>query len=128
MLDMDQVCFVCSGDRYDEVILGEPTDVFEFRKGENERSYQVDHTTFGYPMINMDEIGGDTPEQNAEIMQKLLTGRKTSAVFYVTAANAAMALQAAGFDRDIKICLQAAEEAILSGRAMKKVQQLKEFV
>jgi hypothetical protein len=36
-------------------------------------------------------------------------------------------LQAAGFDADIKLCLQAAEEAILSGEAMKKIKQLKEF-
>ncbi|RPI73213.1 MAG: anthranilate phosphoribosyltransferase, partial [Ignavibacteriales bacterium] len=29
-LNIDKVCFVCCGDKYDEVYLGEPTSIFEF--------------------------------------------------------------------------------------------------
>jgi anthranilate phosphoribosyltransferase len=127
MLDMQKVCFVCTADRYDEVILSEPTDVFEFDSGESARTYQVDHRTFGYPAVDPAEIGGDTPDQNAEIMLGLFKYRKKNAVFYVTAANAAMALQTAGYHADIGICLKAAEDAILSGAAMKKLDELRTY-
>ena len=127
MLGMQRVCFVCTADRYDEVILSEPTDVFEFDAGESSRTYRVDHRTFGYPPVDPAEISGDTPEQNAEIMLDLFKNRKKNAVFYVTAANAAMALQTAGYNADIGSCLKAAEDAILSGAAMKKLDALRTY-
>ncbi len=127
MLDMENVCFVCTGDRFDEVILSEPSDVFEFKKGETSKVYKVDHHTFGYPHIDLSEIIGDTPEQNAAILLNLFIEKEKNAVFFITAANAAMALKASGFDNDINVCVRAAEEAILSGKALEKVQQLKAY-
>ena len=127
MLDMEQVYFVCSGDRFDEIILSEPADVFEYKRSGSSRSYQVDHHTFGFPPVNTTELRGDTPEQNARIMMDLFTRREKNGVFYVTVANAAMALRASGCDDDIKTCVEKAEDAILSGMAHEKVKQLKAF-
>ncbi len=127
MLDMEQVYFVCTGDRFDEVILSEPADVFEYKSGKASRSYRVDHRTFGFPRVNTIELKGDTPEQNAGIMMDLFIKKEKNGVYYVTVANAAMALRASGYDDDIKNCVETAEDAILSGRALEKVKQLKAF-
>ena len=53
-------------------------------------------------------------------------GRK-NAHFYVVAANASIALYAAGFSDEPDECQQAAEDSILSGKALEKLNQLIEF-
>jgi anthranilate phosphoribosyltransferase len=125
MLAMEKVCFVCTADQFDEITLTQPTDIFEY-DGQI-RHYQIDHTTFGYAPVDPLEICGNSPAENAAILLKLFEKKKKNAVFQVTAANAAMALWIAGYDPAIKNCLEAAEEAILCGAALKKLNQLKNF-
>jgi anthranilate phosphoribosyltransferase len=126
MLAMEKVCFICTADHFDEITLSHPSDIFEY-DGQI-KHYQIDHSTFGYSPIDPQEICGNTPEENAAILLKLFEKKKKNAVFHVTAANAALALWVAGFDPAITNCLTAAEEAILCGAALKKLQQLREFV
>jgi len=126
-LEMEKVCFICTANKYDEISLSDETEINEFSKNRNLKSYKINNETFDYPKININEIKGDTPEHNAEIILKLFSEKKKDAAFFVVAANAAVALYSANYSDDLNICKQAAEESILSGAALSKLNQLKNF-
>ncbi len=131
-LDFNKVCFLCGMDKYDEIFLGDKTEVHEYNRGEELKSYYLSHETFGYPAISHDEIAGDTPEVNAQIIlnifsQKNGSNKKPNGAFHTVAANAALALYAAGYSDDLLECRRASEESILSGAALAKLNELKKF-
>ncbi|MDP4190518.1 MAG: anthranilate phosphoribosyltransferase [Bacteroidota bacterium] len=126
-LDMEKVCFINTADKFDEISLTEPTDIFEYSYGKKSRTYQITNDTFNYPKISIDELKGDTPQHNAEIIMELLKERKKNSAFYVVAANAAMALYSADFSDNLAECKRAAEESILNGCAFAKLNELKSF-
>ena len=126
-LDQEKVCFVCSNNKFDEIHLGEETSVFEFNGKENLPVYKISNDTFGFPKTIFDEIKGDSAERNAEIILDVLDKKKKNSAYYVTVANAAMGLYAAGHSDDLKKCVAKAEESIVSGSAYSKLMELKEF-
>jgi anthranilate phosphoribosyltransferase len=126
-LEMEKVCFICTGNKIDEISLAEETQVNEFNVNEKLKQYEISHKTFDYPKLNIEDIKGETPAYNAELILNLLTNKKKDAVFYVTAANAAFALYCANYSKDLAACREAAEDSILSGMAMKKFDELKNF-
>ena len=126
-LDQEKVCFVCSNNKFDEIHLGEETSVFEFNGKENLPVYKISNNTFGFPKTIFDEIKGDSAERNAEIILDVLDKKKKNSAYYVTVANAAMGLYAAGHSDDLKKCAAKAEESIVSGSAYSKLMELKEF-
>lgn len=124
-IGMQTVCFVCTEDRYDEVSLCGSTTVNEYSSGMAKKPYEISGASFGYPDIEPLEIQGGDAEMNAGMISRLFRDKEKNAVFFVTAANAAMALYCAGVSDSISECRMAAEESILSGRAMEKLEQLK---
>lgn len=126
-LDMVKVCIVCTENKNDEITLNGETKVKEFNKGKEIKTYIVNNETFGYPKIDPEEIKGDNPEENAEIIKRLFTENKKDSAFYVVAANAAMGLYSAGVSYDLQKCKDIAEDSILSGKAFHKLEQLKNF-
>ena len=108
-------------------ILGEETSVFEFDGKENLPVYKISNNTFGFPKTIFDEIKGDSAERNAEIILDVLDKKKKNSAYYVTVANAAMGLYAAGYSDDLKKCAIKAEESITSGSAYSKLEELKNF-
>jgi anthranilate phosphoribosyltransferase len=126
-LDMDKVCFINTGDHFDEISLTEPTSVYEYSRGRKELFYQVSNATFDYPEVKIDELKGNTPKDNAAIIMDLFKNRKKNSAFYVIAANAAMALYCADLSDNLLDCKKAAEESILNGAALAKLNGLKRF-
>ena len=126
-LEMEKVCIVCTENKFDEISLGGNTKVKEFSAGKEIKSYIVNNETFGYPNVDHIEIKGNSPEENAGIITRLLTENKKNAAFYVVAANAAMGLYSAGVSDLLQECRDIAEESILSGKAYQKLEQLKDF-
>ena len=126
-LGHEKVCFVCSNDKFDEIHLGEETSVFEFNEKEKVPGYKISNDTFGYPKTKSDEIKGDSAERNAEIILDILDKKNRNSAYYITAANAAMGLYAAGYSNDLKKCAAAAEDSITSGSAYSKLIELKNF-
>lgn len=126
-LDMEKVCFINTADKFDEISLTEPTCVYEYTKNHADSFYQISNETFNYPEISIDELKGNTPMDNAAIILELFECRKRNSAFYVIAANAAMALYCAGFSDNLLDCSRAAEESILSGGALAKLNELKSF-
>ncbi len=126
-LEMEKVCFVCTGNKMDEISLCEDTDVNEFNLESDLHKYKITNETFGYPKLKLKDLKGDSPEYNAELIKDLFTNRKRTPAFFVVAANSAVALYSAGFSDDINKCRDAAEESIISGSALKKLNELKKF-
>ncbi len=126
-LDMDKVCFVCSENKYDEILLSGETRLFEYSKGNGIRIRSITNEDFDLPSVDIAKIQGSSPAQNAEILTNILTGKEKGAPFFVTVANAAMGLFAADYAPDLLSCVKVAKESIDSGKAMAKLNELRDF-
>ncbi len=126
-LDMEHVCFICTGDKRDEITLDEPTQVYEYRAGAELLNFQLTNDSFGYAKVAISELKGDTPEYNARLLISILENKSTGAKRDVVLANSALGLYCAGLSTNLKECLAAAEDSLVSGKALQKFQLLKKF-
>ncbi len=126
-LNMEKICLVCTENKFDEITLSGVTKVFEYDKELGSREYKVSAKTFGYSNVAFGELAGGEPKENAQILIDIFEGKEIGPKFNVVIANAAMALYSAGFSTDLLKCRLTAEESITTGRALAKLNQLKEF-
>ncbi len=126
-LNFDKVCFLCSIDKYDEIYLGDITEIQEYNLGEEIKSYTISNETFGYPKISFDAIEGGTPVENARIILDVFSNENKNGAYHTIAANTALALYSAGYSQNLKDCQKAAEDSLLSGAALAKLNELKKF-
>jgi anthranilate phosphoribosyltransferase len=126
-LEFDHVCFLCSDDKYDEIYLGNSTDIYEYEKGEDVKRYTVTNNTFNYPVALSDEVKGSTPEKNAEIILDVFKGIRKDGAFNTIVANSALALYSSGFSNDLISCKEAAEVSINNGSALRKLEELRNY-
>ncbi len=126
-LGFEKVCFVCTDNRFDEILLSGETNVYEYDKTAGTKNYKISNNTFSYPMVSMEELVGADAKTNAEIILNVIKDKTQNGAFYTICANAAMALYTANYSNDLEICKQAAEASILSGKAYDKLIALKEF-
>jgi len=126
-LDFEKAVFICNNNKYDEIFLEEMTDVYEFSNPETISSYALTSKTFGYPETSAEQIKGASPEVNAKILMNLFTEKQRNSIFTTTAANAALALYCAGYSENLDDCRLAAEESIMSGAALQKLNQLRDY-
>ncbi len=124
-LEMEKISFVCTNNKFDEISLTGETEVIEYDKLSGIRRYNLNHESFNYPIVNAKNIEGNTPVENAEIINSLFTKEEKNDAFYVTAANAALALYTAGYSSNLEECTYASEESILNGKAYQKLKQLR---
>lgn len=90
------------------------------------RERTVDPLELGLPRCAPEELRGGTPEENARTARELLAGApggKRDAVLL----NAAGAIAAAGHAADLREGLALAAEAVASGRAAERLEQLVRF-
>lgn len=125
-LEMEKVCFVCTENKFDEVLLNGKTKIVEV-SGMESKEYFVDNSTFGFPEISINDIKGDDAKTNAKIICDVFENNVKSPAYYVVAANAALGLYVAGLDKDLRRCTKIAEESILTGKALSKIIELKNF-
>ncbi len=126
-LDFEKACFVCSNDSYDEIYLGDITEIHEYNNGKEIKSYTITNETFDYPKLIDEDIKGDTAEINAQIILDVLDNKNRNGAFHTIAANSALALYCADFSDNLNECQKAAEESILSGAAFSKLNELRKF-
>lgn len=126
-LDMEKVNFICTANRFDEISLTNPTDVYEFKNGLGVRNYKLSLDEFGYPVIDINKIKSDSSKNNSEMILAVFKNKIKNEAFYVIAANAAMALSTSGYSVNFDDCRLAAEESIMSGRAFQKLEALRMF-
>ncbi len=126
-LDFEKACFICCDDRYDEIYLGDITEIHEYNNSEEIRTYTISNDSFSYPKISDHDIKGDTAEVNAQIILDVLENKNRNGAFHTITANSAMALYCADFSGSLTECQKAAEDSILSGAAIAKLNELKRF-
>ena len=85
--------------------------------------YETSPPDFGFKETSLAEIKGETPEENASMVRRLLGGEKGPRRDVVV-MNASAALVAGNQAPDLKEGARIAEEAIDSGRALEKLNGL----
>ena len=112
-------------DGLDEITLTDKTCVCEWRNSMLDK-YEISPEDFGFRRVDIGELLGGNVHDNCQIMLEVLNGKhghKRNTVLL----NSAAALYAADKVNSIKEGLSLAEEAIDSGRALKKLALLKEY-
>ena len=119
-------CFVLHGkDGLDEITLTDFTYVSEGKAG-RVSSYHISPQDFGLEKISPKELTGGTPQQNADIIEDLLKGRR-NAKREIMLVNAAPAFVATGKAKTLKEGYEQAKKVLDSGAAYEKLEKLAAF-
>lgn len=110
-------------DKLDEISMSAPTSVCEIRDGWFQ-SYEIAPEQFGYTRCTKEELTGGTPEENAEITRKILSGEDRGAKRCAVCLNAGAAIYIAGKAATMEEGVRMAERLIDEGAAAGKLEQL----
>lgn len=111
-------------DKLDEISLSSGTKICEFENG-NYKTSVISPEDFGFGRCCKEDLKGGTPEENAEITLGILKGEKgykRNAVLL----NAGAALYIGGKSESLKSGINLAEELIDSGKAIRRLEEIKE--
>ena len=106
----------------DEVSLHAPTVVAELHNGEI-KSYKLTADDFGLTPYHQAQLAGGTPEENRDILTRLLQGKGEAAHEAAVAANVAMLMRLHGHE-DLKANAQQVLDVLHSGAAYDRVTAL----
>ncbi|MCK4243099.1 MAG: anthranilate phosphoribosyltransferase [Dehalococcoidia bacterium] len=109
-------------DGLDEITPGGRTTICELKEGII-KSYSVTPEEFGFPRVSVESLRGGSPQENAEILHRILKGAKGPRRDIVL-MNAAAALVAGDRAENLEQGIQIATEAIDSGKALEKLEEL----
>jgi anthranilate phosphoribosyltransferase len=124
-LGAEHALVVYGRDGMDECSLGAATMVGELKNGEISE-YDIHPEDFGLPMSSNRSLKVETPEQSKAMVQAVLANEPGPARDIV-AFNAGVALYAANVVESIPAGITKARQALESGAASKKLQQLVEM-
>ncbi|AJC66283.1 anthranilate phosphoribosyltransferase [Dickeya zeae] len=113
---------VVHGGGMDEVAIHAPTHVAELRDGQV-TTYQLTPHDFGLDSFSLDDLLGGSPEENRDILARLLQGKGHPAHDAAVAANVALLLKLFG-QEDLRQNAQQALDVIHSGQAYQRVLEL----
>ncbi len=122
-LGCEHALVVHGSDGLDEITTTGPTRVAEVRAGRVE-VYDLEPRDLGVQRARPEDLLGGSPEDNAELLSSVLAG-EGGPLADVTALNAAAALYVGGLAPDLADGLARALEAIRSGAAERKLEELK---
>lgn len=112
-------------DGLDEVTTTAATEVAEVHDGKI-NSYIITPEEFGFRRARLEDLRGGSAQENAAVLLDILKG-KSGCLRDLVVFNAACAIYAADRVFSVKDGIQLAEEAIDSGKALKKLELLKEY-
>jgi anthranilate phosphoribosyltransferase len=115
---------VHGADGMDEITITGKSLIWEVNKNGVLPAYEVSPDYFGFKEASSIEVKGDTPENNAKMLRRVLSGEDRGARRDVSVMNAAAALVASNQASDLREGARLAEEAIDSGRALTKLETL----
>jgi anthranilate phosphoribosyltransferase len=110
-------------DGMDEISIGSASLVWDITEKGVSDPYEVSPEYFGYPLTDLSQIKGKTPQGNADIIKRILDGEKGTHR-NVVVMNAAAALVAGDKAVDLKQSALLAEQAIDNGKALEKLEAL----
>ncbi len=123
MLDTKKATVVSSNDGMDEISISDITYATSLDNGRIE-DFVIDPQSYGLKLSPKEEILGGDAKENAVITRDILTGKEKGAKLDIVLINAAAALVVDGKARDLKEGIQIARDAILSGKAKEKLEQI----
>ena len=112
-------------DKLDEISLSADTEICEINDGWY-KSYVIRPEDFGFEKCSKDDLKGGDPNENAEIVRKILSGEKGHKR-NATLMNAGAALYIGGKANDMKEGIKLAAEIIDSGKAMETLNKFIEL-
>lgn len=124
-LGAEDAMVVHGEDGLDEITITDGTKVSRFRDGKVE-SFILAPEDFNLSRAGLADIAGGDKETNARLTVSILSGEKGPKRDIVL-ANSAAALIVAGKTEDIKVAVAMAQDAIDSGRALRKLQEIRAF-
>jgi anthranilate phosphoribosyltransferase len=114
---------VSSKDHLDEISISDITYAARLEQG-SIREFEIDPQLYGIAKVPFEAIKGADAAHNGMILRSVLSNKATDAQRDVVAINAAHALVVDGMARDIQDGLEMVREAIGSGKAMAKLEQI----
>jgi anthranilate phosphoribosyltransferase len=114
---------VVHGSGLDEIAIHGETTVAEISDGEIEE-YTLSPADLGLEQYDIADVAGGTPEENAEDLRAIVDGSVGGAKRDIILANAGAAIYVAGVADSIQEGVEHAREAIDSGAAAAKLDQL----
>ncbi len=121
-LGAEHALVVCSLDGLDEISISAPTQVSELRDGAL-RNYELTPEAIGVERHDLAQLAGGNVQDNARIARSVLAG-DPGAPAEIVVANAGAALYVAGVAATIKEGVVLAREALASGQARRKLEEL----
>lgn len=109
-------------DGLDEISLSSPTVVCEFADGEF-KDYIITPEQFGFESCDKSELVGGTPEENAQIVREILSGKK-GAKRNAVLLNSGAALHIAKPELSIADGIKLAASVIDSGKALANLEEI----
>ena len=117
---------VNGSDGLDEITMTGLTNVCEVKNGKIS-SYDIDPRDYGFEYCTPDDLKGGTPEENARITLDILSGNDKGAKRNTVLLNAGCAIYCSGGAKDISEGVKIAAEIIDSGKALAKLNEMKNF-
>jgi anthranilate phosphoribosyltransferase len=108
----------------DEISPSGPTSVWEVRDGEIE-TWEVEPARFGLACADLDGLSGGEPEENADRIERLLSGEKPLAVRCAVLLNAAAALYVSDNGWSFEEALDRGRESLDSGAGAAVLSRLR---
>lgn len=122
-LGAEHALVVHGSDGLDEITTTGPTAVAEAKDGEL-RTWELDPRDFGVARARPEDLAGGTPEENAAALRRVLAGEE-GPLADITALNAGAAIYVAGRAESIEAGYAAGREALRSGAARSKLEELR---
>ncbi len=116
------VMVVHAEDGMDEISISSPTHVAELKNGEVS-SYTITPSDFGMETASLDELRVDSAEQSLATIEAVLAGQ-AGAARDIVCLNAGAAIYVSGRAESLAAGIEAARNAISSGKAATVLQEL----
>jgi anthranilate phosphoribosyltransferase len=120
---MKSAIVVSSKEKMDEISISDITYAARLYEGKIE-TYEIDPQMYGIKKAPFEAILGGDKIRNAAIFRDVLSNRSTDAQRDMVLINAAYALIADGYARDVQEALEIARDGLNSGRALQKLEQI----
>jgi anthranilate phosphoribosyltransferase len=117
--------YVVHGDGLDEIALSDETSVYEVKGGSISKK-TVKPEDFGLTRVKKQELKGGDAKVNAGIIRNILDGKEDSKS-EAAILNAAFSIAAAGIAPDPAKAISVARDAVKTGKAKQKLEQLIEI-
>ncbi|QDM01380.1 anthranilate phosphoribosyltransferase [Aliarcobacter butzleri] len=123
ILDSKRAMILSSNDGMDEISVSDITHATLLLNGKI-TDIEINPENYGIPLSSKEDIVGEGPEFNAKLTRDILSKKIVGAKLDIVLLNAAAALIVDEKARDFKDGIDMSKEAIISGAAQNKLEQI----